>query len=108
MFDVNRNKDRITPAVWGALRVLKAEGHYPRICSPHHLKIGRYNFYPGRGTIVCDNEPPQPERGLPAFIDLLAAARPQSARPSSDTRELSPTLIDNDTDDFSLTLPEQA
>lgn len=85
MFDLNRDRNRVTSYVWEAFHALQAAGHHPRICSPYHLKVGRYNFYPNRGTILCDEEVARPERGLAAFVDLLAAARTPEPRPSSTT-----------------------
>lgn len=82
MFDNSRSNNRITQAVWEAFTALEAAGHHPKICSPHHIKVGRFNFYPGRGTIIRDEESPQRVRGLAAFIELLAAARSSGPRPS--------------------------
>jgi len=39
----------------------------------HHLKCGEFNFYPTTGTIFVDGEiKPRSEKGIEAFIELLA------------------------------------
>ena len=38
----------------------------------HQLKIGKYNFYPRKGTIYCDGDKgPLCERGLDAFMHIF-------------------------------------
>lgn len=107
MFDLNRDRNRVTSYVWEAFHALQAAGHRPRICSPHHLKVGRYNFYPRRGTIIGDEEMARPERGLAAFIDLLAPALPRSTPASENAIGHSPAPIEAAATALSLSLPEQ-
>lgn len=41
--------------------------------SPYQLKIGKLNFYPGKGTIYPDNRVTMIERGLDHFIRIALA-----------------------------------
>lgn len=94
MFDAVRDKARITSAVRDAFHALEAAGHHPRICSPHHLKVGRLNFYPGRGTIFRDEDTnPRTERGLPAFVALLTSQRSRLARGAAVSEALAGEVI---------------
>lgn len=41
--------------------------------SPYHVKFGRLNYWPCKGTIMFDGEPRLKERGLQALGDVVRA-----------------------------------
>lgn len=62
-----------------ALDRLQTERINHRRTSPFQIKVGPYNFYPGRGTIFVDGEiKARSQRGLDNFIMLIRNPRNQS------------------------------
>lgn len=51
---------------------LEEQGRDVRRCSPHHLKIGPINYYPGTGKIYVDPHTKHLEKGFDALLKLLA------------------------------------
>ena len=76
--------DRDAPAMKSAITALLEQRiafHRPSL---YQLKIGKWNFYPAKGTIIRDGqEAAEDERGLDAFIGKAAfgrtAAHPDAA-----------------------------
>jgi hypothetical protein len=61
-------------AIAAAEAWLRARGVPYRRPSPHHLKVGSVNFYPGKGTIFVDREAARRrEIGLSGLQQVLAA-----------------------------------
>lgn len=55
-----------------ALERLRAERIRHQQTSEYQIKVGPYNFYPGKGTIFVDGEEGvRTERGLDSFVALL-------------------------------------
>lgn len=55
-----------------ALARLRSERVRHEQRSEYQIKVGPYNFYPGRGTIFMDGDrEARPERGLDEFVVLL-------------------------------------
>jgi hypothetical protein len=55
-----------------ALERLRAERIRYQQTSEYQIKVGLYNFYPGKGTIFADGEEAvRTERGLDSFVALL-------------------------------------
>ena len=46
----------------------------------HHLKSGKYNFYPDTGTVTEDDMPKLKRRRLNVFLDLIEPNRRPSLR----------------------------
>lgn len=65
-------KGRNTLQMACALERLRAERIRHQQTSEYQIKVGPYNFYPGKGTIFVDGEEKvRTERGLDSFVDLL-------------------------------------
>nr|BCF14662.1 hypothetical protein XF13B_13530 [Bradyrhizobium diazoefficiens] len=59
-----------------ALDRLRAERIWHKQTSEFQIKVGPYNFYPGKGTIFMDRDvEARPERGLETFISLVCKLR---------------------------------
>ncbi|MCK1389013.1 hypothetical protein [Bradyrhizobium sp. 21] len=66
------DKGRNTSQMNSALERLRAEGIRHQQTSEYQIKVGHYNFYPGKGTIFVDGEEGiRTERGLDSFVALL-------------------------------------
>jgi hypothetical protein len=53
-----------------------------------HIKIGHYNFFPGRGTIYLDGQPKAlPQKGSDAFLVILNEVRRKNPRAVSAPRQ---------------------
>lgn len=66
------DKGRNTSQMNSALERLRAERIRHQQTSEYQIKVGPYNFYPGKGTIFVDGEEGvRPERGLDSFVALL-------------------------------------
>lgn len=57
-----------------AVDKLTALGAALRRPSAYQLKVGGWNYYPGKKTIQQDDHCACPERGLEAFIEKLVEA----------------------------------
>jgi hypothetical protein len=63
-----------------ALERLAAERIRHEQTSAFQIKVGPFNFYPGKGTIYMDgDQKARPERGLEAFIALISQVRTRNA-----------------------------
>ncbi len=63
---------RNSPQMNSALERLRTERIRHKQTSEYQIKVGPYNFYPGKGTIFMDSDrEARPERGLDAFVVLL-------------------------------------
>jgi hypothetical protein len=70
-----------------ALERLAAERIRHAQTSKFQIKVGPYNFYPGKGTIYLDGElEARSERGLEEFLGLLAKVRARNPRLVESTR----------------------
>ena len=59
-----------------ALHRLRAEGIQYKQTSDFQIKVGPYNFYPGKGTIFMDKEvEARVERGLDNFVNIVSKLR---------------------------------
>jgi hypothetical protein len=59
-----------------ALERLRAERIRHKQTSEFQIKVGPYNYYPGKGTIFMDRDlGARPERGLDKFIRLVCKLR---------------------------------
>lgn len=66
------DKGRNTSQMNSALERLRAERIRHQQTSEYQIKVGPYNFYPGKGTIFMDGDrEAHPERGLDEFVALL-------------------------------------
>jgi hypothetical protein len=64
-----------------ALERLRAERIRHTQTSDYQIKVGSYNYYPGKGTIFMDRDPKaRPERGLDNFIALLRKLKDRNPR----------------------------
>ena len=64
-----------------ALERLRAERVHHKQTSDFQIKVGPYNFYPGKGTIFMDRAPKaRPERGLDNFVTLLRKLKERNPR----------------------------
>lgn len=66
-----------------ALQRLCAEHIRYQRTSDYQVKVGSYNFYPGKGTITIDGVrqgKPLPERGLDNFIALVRKLKQKNPR----------------------------
>ena len=76
-----------TPEMRHTLDRLCAAGIRYKQTSDFQIKVGPYNFYPGRGTIYLDSETKaRPERGLDNFIKIIARLRERTGSTSSSDR----------------------
>ena len=66
------DKGRNTSQMNSALERLRAERIRHQQTSEYQIKVGPYNFYPGKGKIFVDGEEGvRTERGLDSFVALL-------------------------------------
>lgn len=73
--------ERNSPEMNAALKQLATERIGHKQTSQFQIKVGPYNFYPGKGTIFIDGDrEARPERGLDAFIALIGKVRTRNAR----------------------------
>ncbi|MCD9892098.1 hypothetical protein [Bradyrhizobium japonicum] len=96
------DKGRNTSQMNVALERLRAERIRHQQTSEYQIKVGPYNFYPGKGTIFVDGEEGvRTERGLDSFVSLLhkLEARAPHLTQRSESRE--PNL-QNGTNGFDL------
>lgn len=83
-----------TPEMRQALERLTAAGIQYKQTSDYQIKVGPYNFYPGKGTIFIDRQTEaRPERGLDNFIAIIRKLRerisPASLNDQNSTEKLS-------------------
>ena len=52
------------------LKILRERKIMYEVKSPHHIKIGVLNYYPGKESFNYDNEP-KLGKGLQNFLDLV-------------------------------------
>lgn len=65
-----------TPEMRYTLDRLNAAGIRYKQTSEFQIKVGPYNYYPGKGTIYLDRESKaRPERGLDNFIKIVSRIR---------------------------------
>ena len=75
------NSDRNSPKISSALERLRADRIPHKQTSEFQMKVGPYNFYPGKGTIFMDRDvKARPERGIESFIPRLQTSRWKPAR----------------------------
>lgn len=66
------DKRRNSTEMSSALARLRSERVRHEQTSEYQIKVGPYNFYPGKGTIFMDGDrEARPERGLDEFVVLL-------------------------------------
>ncbi|MEY9180577.1 hypothetical protein [Bradyrhizobium sp. USDA 313] len=66
------DRGRNCPEMNSALERLRTERVRHQQTSEYQIKVGPYNFYPGKGTIFMDGDrEARPERGLDEFVALL-------------------------------------
>ncbi len=53
------------------IQQLEKLGYSVQRCTPHHIKIGPYNWFPSTGKITIDPQSRHPEKGFDAFLRLL-------------------------------------
>jgi hypothetical protein len=74
-----------------ALDRLRAEGIRYKQTSNFQIKVGPYNFYPGKGTIFMDREvEARVERGLNSFIDIVSKLRDRKPPAASNDQRTEP------------------
>jgi hypothetical protein len=74
-----------------ALDRLRAEGIRYQQTSNFQIKVGPYNFYPGKGTIFMDREvEARVERGLNGFINIVSKLRDRKPLAASNDRRTDP------------------
>lgn len=72
----NQMRPDITTEMNDALERLRAERIRYKQTSEFQIKVGPYNYYPGKGTIFMDRDrAARPERGLDNFIRLVCKLR---------------------------------
>ncbi|MFD1330743.1 hypothetical protein ACFQ4O_01890 [Methylopila musalis] len=60
------------------INALKAAGHRFHRPTQYQLKVGAWNFYPTTGRVIReDSALAENERGLEAFLNLLALDQPK-------------------------------
>jgi hypothetical protein len=101
-------RDDLSYKVLVAMKTLKHEGFPFRRTSEHQLKVGRINFYPGKGTIFFDgNKTVEKETGLAAFIKILRSdqvtARLRRRPPADNVKANRPA---DEQDPIVISLPE--
>ena len=101
-------RDDLSYKVIVAMKALKQEGFPFKRPTEHQLKVGRINFYPGKGTIFFDgNKKAEEETGLAAFIELLRSdtmtARLRRQPPTATARTNRPV---DEQDPTVISLPE--
>ncbi|GLI94679.1 hypothetical protein [Methylocystis echinoides] len=76
------------PEMWPVMKELKARGFRFRVCAPNHLKIGKFNFWPGTGTIHIDGTSSAlQEFGLAALLKYLEEQRARANRTTATPEE---------------------
>ena len=66
------DRGRNSPEMNSALERLRTERVRHQQTSEYQIKVGPYNFYPGKGTIFRDGDrAARPERGIDEFVALL-------------------------------------
>lgn len=64
-----------------AMQYLDAEGVRYKMKTAFQLKVGPYNFYPGKGTIYMDgDQESRPERGLDHFLMIVRKLKDRNPR----------------------------
>lgn len=77
-----------TPEMIEALERLRAEHIRHKQTSEFQIKVGPYNFYPGKGTIFMDRDSAaRTERGLGSFISLVCKLRDKNPRAFHDSEQ---------------------
>ena len=67
----------------------------------YHLKVGKFNFYPVKGTIYCDRDKkPLCERGLDAFMHILEKEKAHFANIAEPPAALDLTNLRAESDDL--------
>jgi hypothetical protein len=67
----------------------------------HHLKVGKFNFYPVKGTIYCDRDKkPLCDRGLDAFMHILEKEKAHFANIAEPPAALDLTHLRAESDDL--------
>lgn len=75
------NRERSSPDMNIALERLAAERIQHEQTSAFQIKVGPFNFYPGKGTIYMDgDQKARPERGLENFLALITKLRDRNPR----------------------------
>ena len=70
-----------SPEMSLALKRLCAERIRHKQTSDYQIKVGPYNFYPGKGTIFLDGDrEARPERGIEAFIKMMLKLKERDPR----------------------------
>lgn len=69
-----------TPAMTAAIRWCLDQNLPVIRCSRFHLKVGKLNFWPDKGSISLDGNYRHPQKGLAAFQALILARRQALAR----------------------------
>jgi hypothetical protein len=88
---------RTSPEMRHALERLRAERIRHKQTSEFQIKVGPYNFYPGKGTIFTDGgREARAERGLESFIIIVRKLRDRNPRvfEKRDTPSSATTHID--------------
>ncbi|MDA9505852.1 hypothetical protein XI09_14655 [Bradyrhizobium sp. CCBAU 11386] len=83
---------RNSPEMNFALERLRTERIRHKQTSEYQIKVGPYNFYPGKGTIFMDGDrEARPERGIDGFVALLRKLKDRN--PPLTERKASPEPI---------------
>lgn len=85
-----------------ALARLRSERVRHEQTSEYQIKVGPYNFYPGKGTIFMDGDrEARPERGLDEFVALLRKLEARNTQLTERSVSCEPNL-QNGTKGFDL------
>jgi hypothetical protein len=81
MQEISMSHRHNSPEMSFALERLGVERVRHKQTSEFQIKVGPYNYYPGKGTIFIDGDrEARPERGLESFITLLRKLQNRNPR----------------------------